>query len=264
MVPRRGRRIRLTDRDRWLLEAVAKMRFLRTTQLARLGFGGSRWAAAKRLRPLFDAGLIRVWVRDLARENVYSLDRAGARVLGENHPDGTFAVPRGLDGHLEHLLYINEVRVVLALTLPTAGGELVSWRSDWELRAGTRVRVVPDALFAVRWTGNGDQTFALEIEHQSKSPRAFLKKVLRYGSGRSGFGLDRAPVLVVAVEEKWAERYREALGLSRLERRIWFTTLDLLNDKGAGGAIWQVTAGEERHSLRSLTSLPYSKEGGKT
>jgi hypothetical protein len=237
------------------------MRFASTTQLARLGFGGSRWAAAKRLRPLFDAGLMRVWVRDLAKENVYSLDRAGARVLEETHPNGTFVVPRGLDGHLEHLLYINEVRVVLALTLPQAGGELVSWRSDWELRTGTRVRVVPDALLTVRWTGNGDQTFALEIEHQTKSPRAFLKKVLRYGVGRSGLGLDRIPVLVVAVEEKWAERYRATLGLARLERRVWFTTLGLLTDKGAGGVIWSSAGGEESHSLRSLFSRPYSKEG---
>jgi hypothetical protein len=238
------------------------MRFATTGQLAQLGFGGSRWAAAKRLRALFDAGLVRVWVRDLAEENVYSLDRAGARVLEGAKPDaGSVHIPRGLDGNLEHLLYINEARLTLALTLPQAGGELVSWRSDWELQSGSRVRVVPDALFTVRWTGNGDQTFALEIEHQTKSPRAFLKKILRYGIGRSGLGIDRMPVLVVAVEERWAERYREALGHAGLERRVWFTNLGLLTDKGAGGAVWRSAAGEERHSLQSLTLLPYGKEG---
>jgi hypothetical protein len=56
-VPRQGHRVRLVERDRWLLEALAKMRFLTTRQLARLAFGGSRWAANKRLRKLFDAGL---------------------------------------------------------------------------------------------------------------------------------------------------------------------------------------------------------------
>jgi hypothetical protein len=239
------------------------MRFVGTTQLARLGFGGSRWAAAKRLRALFDAGLVRVWVRDLSKENVYSLDRAGARVLGAAHPEtGAFAVARGLDGHLEHLLRINDVRVTLALTLPAAGGELISWRSDWELRGSTRVRVVPDAVFTVRWAGNGDPTFALEIEHQTKSPRAFLKKVLRYSTSHSGIALHGIAVLVVAVEEKWAERYRAALGHSGLERPIWFTTLELLIDQGAGGVIWRAAAGEEeQYSLRSLSSRRHGKEG---
>ena len=73
--------IRLQDRDAWLLGALGRMRFLTTSQLAQLGFGGSRWAANKRLRRLLDAGLVRVWVRDLAKENIYSLDRAGAKTF---------------------------------------------------------------------------------------------------------------------------------------------------------------------------------------
>lgn len=238
------------------------MRFASTTQLARLGFGGSRWAAVKRLRSLFDAGLIRVWVRDLAKENVYSLDRAGAGLLrNAGQTNGAVAVPRGLDGNLEHLLYINEVRLALALTLSQAGGELVSWRSDWELRTGSRMRVVPDALFTVRWDEKSDTTFALELENQTKSPHAFLRKVLRYGVGRPGLALEGVPVLVVAVEMKWAHRYREALGHAGLRWRAWFTTLDLLIEEGAGGIIWRSATGEENHSLRTLASLPYGKEG---
>lgn len=74
---------RLTERDAWLLEALATMRFLTTTQLARLFFAGSRSAANKRLRRLFDAGLVRVWVRSLSQDNVYSLTRAGLNALRE-------------------------------------------------------------------------------------------------------------------------------------------------------------------------------------
>ena len=47
---------RPTPRDAWLLEALGKMRFLETRQIARLAFGGSRWAANKRLRKLLDRG----------------------------------------------------------------------------------------------------------------------------------------------------------------------------------------------------------------
>src|SRR6185312_12792681 len=40
-----GRAIRPQERDRWLITALGKMRFLTTSQIAQLGFGGSRWSA---------------------------------------------------------------------------------------------------------------------------------------------------------------------------------------------------------------------------
>jgi hypothetical protein len=106
--------IRIQERDRFILEALGKMRFLTTAQIAALAFGHSRWAANKRLRKLLDAAFVRAWVRELAKENVYSLDRLGARTL-----DGDGRVPRRLDGTIEHLLGINQVRSALALALPT-------------------------------------------------------------------------------------------------------------------------------------------------
>src|SRR5713226_4851410 len=101
---REPRRLRLTRRDPWILEALGKMRFLTTTQLARLAFQGSRWATNKRLRKLLDRGLVGVWVRNLAQENVYSLDRAGLRLLTEQDENASWSVPRGLEGNLDHLL----------------------------------------------------------------------------------------------------------------------------------------------------------------
>ena len=71
---------RLRESDYWLLEALAKMRFLKTSQITKL-FQKSRWTTNKWMRKLVDAGLVRVWVRSLAEENIYSLDRAGARML---------------------------------------------------------------------------------------------------------------------------------------------------------------------------------------
>src|SRR5438034_9164107 len=116
--PRRRRRdlrgavrVRPTGRDEWLLEALAKMKFLTTTQVAALAFHQSRWSTNKRLRRLFDAGLVRVWVRALARDNVYSLAPAGARLMRASQPDDRApACPTRLDGNLDHLLAINEVR----------------------------------------------------------------------------------------------------------------------------------------------------------
>jgi hypothetical protein len=266
-VRRHERVVRVTPRDAWLLEAVAKMRFLETRQLARLAFHGSRWAANKRLRKLLDRGLLRVWVRDLARDNVYSLTRAGAAlVANEQDEDASWAIPRGLDGNLEHLLAINEVRISLALGLAEVGGEIRYWRSDWELRALSRGRIVPDALFALGWVGQGhSQTFALEIDNATRSPRRFVGKLLKYGAlrvrGRDLYGVRDFLTLVVGREERWIERYRQALAHARLGFRVWFATLPLLGREGALGPIWITADGEERYSLRRLASLPYGKEG---
>ena len=176
------------------------MRFLTTAQLAQLFFEGSKWAANKRLRKLLDAGLIRVWVRDLAQDNVYSLRRAGARRLSESVKDeDALGVPRGLEGNLDHLLYINQVRIAFALGLPAVGGELAGWRSDWELRAEHRGRLIPDALFTIRWEHAEVQSFALEVDNHTKSVRGFVRKILAYASvtTRGLYGLADFATLVI-------------------------------------------------------------------
>ncbi len=269
---RRGHRrpdrriLRLTERACWLLEALGKMRFLTTSQVAGLGFNGSRWAAQKRLRRLFDRGLVRVWVRDLASDNLYSLDRAGATVLdGQSHESGAWSTPRGLNRNLEHLLAINQVRVFLVLGLQELGGEILWWRSDWELRTRFRDKVIPDALFLIEWVGMGKQVFALEVENCSRSPRKFITKILRYRSlvARGGglYGTADFITLVVGRDDRSLERYRISLGHAQLSSRVWFTALEELEANGAGGAIWRSLGADRCHSLRDLSTLPYGKEG---
>src|SRR5436190_24303772 len=80
-VTERSSKIRVTARDLWLLEALAKMRFLTTGQLARLYFNGSRWSANKRLRKRLDAGQLKAWVRNLSEENVYSIIKNGLSAI---------------------------------------------------------------------------------------------------------------------------------------------------------------------------------------
>jgi hypothetical protein len=261
-----GRRSRLTERDLWILEGVGKMRFVTTSQLARLHFEGSRWAANKGLRRLLDARLVRVWIRELAKDNLYSLAPRGARHLqeqdGEEGP--RWSVPRGLDGNLDHLLAINQVRVSLALSLPEAGGEIAWWRSDWELRGHGRERVVPDALFEIRWDDGGEMAFALEVDNRTKSPKAFITKMLRYRSalarGRGLYGVRDPVTLLVCRDPRWLERYRLQVAHTRLGSWIWFASLAELEAAGVTGEIWQGAEGPEKYSLRTLAFLPYSKE----
>jgi hypothetical protein len=250
----------VTERDVWLLEAIGKMRFGTTGQLAALGFGGSRWAANKRLRKLLDRGLVRAWVRNLSEENVYSLTRLGTRFLAERGGSAEPA-PNGLDGNLTHLLATNDVRVALALGLPAIGSELRWWRSDWELRAHFRERVIPDALFAVT-RSDEDQVFALELDNRTRSPRRFLAKILAYASvrGRGLYGVHDFLTLVVGRDPDWLARYREAVRTTGIGRAIYFATLETVK-AGALGPVWVSINADEPLSLRELITLPCSKEG---
>jgi hypothetical protein len=241
------------------------MRFLTTRQVAKLAFRGSRWAAQKRLRKLLDAGMVRVWVRDLATDNVYALARRGARILGASDGQHGARMPRGLDGNLDHLLAINQVRISIALGLDAAGGELGWWRSDWELRGRLRSRLVPDAVFVVRWEGR-DQAFALEVDNQSRSPRTFLGKLVGYASlilrGGDLLGVSDFLALVVVSDNRWLGRYLEAVEQARMGGRVWFATLEALRDGGGDAPSWR-TLDREGYSLRMVASLLYGREGSK-
>jgi hypothetical protein len=154
------------------------------------------------------------------------------------------------------------VRIALATGLSQAEGELSWWRSDWEFSRRGRQTIVPDSLFAIRWTGVGEQVFALEVENRSNSRRAFVRKILRYGASqpRNASSLADSMILVVVRDQQWMERYRLALGFTRQEPRIWFATLEALEKKGVSGRIWENAVRAEGHSLRDLASLPYGKD----
>jgi len=258
--------VRLTERDAWILEGLAQMRFLTTSQLAKLYFSDSRWSANKRLRKLLDSRLVKAWVRSLSQDNVYSLTRKGLEALDEEKLDleQEVRVPRDLDGNLDHLLAINEVRIALALGFSRSNEEIIWWKSDWELRAGSREKLIPDAIFMIRWEVGHKRPYALELDNQSKSPRNFLKKVVAYTSRKyqpqNTMGLTDSIILVVGKDPKWLERYRSLTGEVGLRVRIWFTTLDELKGKSVEDAIWKPPKGEETYSLRELTFYPYGKD----
>lgn len=247
------------ERDRWILEALAKMRFLTSTQIAKLFFGGSRSITNRRLRRLFDAGLVRVWVRNLAQDNVYALAPSGRNDLEEfEDPAASLSCPRRLDGQLDHLLAINSVRIALAMSL--TDGVLAWWQSDWELRRYGSDESVSDARFAISWPGTGELRYALEVEYHTRSPRTFLRKMLRRARTQTGAlrnRTDDAMVLVVGRHPSWVERYRQAVATLTIGHGVWFSTLTEVEQEGADAAIWRPASGEQSAQLRALTNCPY-------
>ena len=94
--------VQLTERDAWILEMIKKMIFVTTCQIALLYFAGSRWSANKRLRRLLDGGFVRVWVRSLSEDNVYSLTHRGWLALERVCTKAPSTVAARSDGTLDH------------------------------------------------------------------------------------------------------------------------------------------------------------------
>jgi hypothetical protein len=152
--------------DLFILDAFAKMRFLTTTQIATLAFDWSRWAAHKRLRKLLDGGLIRVWARSPNKENVYSLDREGAKLFGESP-----SIPRILDGTLDHLLGINQVPSLAPSRSPAwAENSFAGARTGNSGPSSARRSFLTPCSRSAGTTAFF-QHFALEVERHSRSTR---------------------------------------------------------------------------------------------
>lgn len=200
----------LRSRDVDILLALAKMRLLRTSDIARLFFSATG-TAQKRLRRLFDAGLVRAFVPELAAENRYALTALGHALLveaaGDDDVPPLLPTPRVDSRRLTHLDMLNGFRIVLARSAPDLGASLNRFRPEWELRAeDPHAAIVPDALLTLDEFGKR-YVVALEVDVGTESPQLVLKKLERYAAARiqrrAIFGVSQvAPLILVQTTRR--------------------------------------------------------------
>ncbi len=217
----KGRGLRLKERDLDILLALAKMRLLKTSDLARLYFSAVG-TCQKRLRRLYDAGLARAIATDLAAENRYALTRLGhgllVRALDEGAVPAFRSAPR-VDGRtLKHLDMLNQYRIGLAKGCASRGVRLVRFMPEWDLRAmAPDARLIPDAMFELA-LAEERMIFALEVDTGSEPPTTVRKKLEAYAShtlgGTTIFGAAQ-PVVLFVVPTK-----RRALALARASEGV--------------------------------------------
>ena len=212
---RKGVRVKLTDRDRDVLLALARFRLARTSQLYRYAFASTRRdTAATRLRRLFDSRHVSVVRSGPLAENLYRLGPVGRQVLlAEEVRLG--AVPRG---GLEHHLAVVESWTRLA-TDP--GIELARCLPDWELREELglgELAVIPD-LFSLVRLQRLLVPVAIEVDCGTESGSVLRSKAERYAAlwGRSPglFGWERFAVLMILHDPR-----RRALATGAF-KKVW-------------------------------------------
>lgn len=214
--PDRGFRVQSRDVD--VLMALAKMRLLRTSDLTRLFFD-AKGTCQKRMRKLFDEGLVRAIVTEVSDENRYALTPMGHTFLAEAIDDDVprwRPAPKVKGRELTHLDLLNGYRIALALGAAKTGGSIVRFTPEWDLRSQTpQADLIPDAAVVLDLPGGRRVEVALEIDAGTIAPSLVAKRVAKYEARRMMrtpvFGLAAPVVFLVAVTSRRARSLARAL-----------------------------------------------------
>jgi len=205
----------LTDRDLAILHAVTQQRLLTVTEVTWLFFSkggaagrGPASAAARRLRVLYDAGLVARVFRPVRlgegqKAIAYTLDRAGAYELaraGLMPPEALVVRRRQVEPlFYDHTLAVARVWAALgAASAATRGLRLAHWRGESELRqasaaegqrqleagereAGGAGPLIPDGAFHLTLEAEGARVlrarFCLEVDRATEERREVTAKL---------------------------------------------------------------------------------------
>lgn len=181
---RRTRRsLRPTKRDLGVLHALGRMKLLSTRQLMAL-FSWSRSTINKRMRRLYDAGLVSCFAPQLGGENSYGLSRNGRDALieaGHESEDMRYQVMTRLGRtNLKHLGLINDFWILLATKGLEDGRKLARFYPEWEIRPASTSGLCPDAIFALRNSEGRVTHDALEADLGTEARSVLQSKIKRY------------------------------------------------------------------------------------
>ena len=210
---------RLSDRDRQILAAIQRYRYLLTGQLQRLYFikaatsSAAHRAATRSLKRLRELGLVDHLARRIGGVRagsaglVWHITHAGERLIYlESHtltPTKRFFEPSPY--FLSHSLAVAEVAVSLTelcrehqtMKLTTLQPEPECWRTFSEYGAIQSLK--PD-LFAITVSGQYEDRWFIEVDLATESPSKIVSKCERYHKYyRSGLEQQEAEVFPLTV-----------------------------------------------------------------
>jgi hypothetical protein len=186
--------LRLTQRDRQIINAVYTHRMLTTSQIGRLLFSsdsdlpyGGLKRCQHRLKLLFHHGYLYrdeqpIKLSEGRRPLIYTLDDRGIKMLaGELKLERKVVRKRSCPqltatSRLRHLKKCNDVRITITLAAQDQGVEIKEWLDDYDqhqdhdrvtlkgpLGGELKVAVIPDAYFWL-WTGKNHYHQCLEVD----------------------------------------------------------------------------------------------------
>jgi hypothetical protein len=259
--------IQLTNRDKQIILAVYRYRFINAQQIEALLFppdqekGRSRkQACQRRLQRLFHHGFVTriplpIVLGAGRAPYVYALDEHGADIvaveLGIDRPNVAWTPSDNQVKplFLDHVQAINTVRVVVERLRVCRGVTVVRWLNEGALQAkemkdklpyrmhGARMtRIIPDAYFALAVSPDAPAAhFFLELDQGTMSNSRWRDKILAYlhfrQSGRSEkyFATRNFRMLTVTTSIRRLENLKRTTEKAQGGQHFWFTTKDQIS-----------------------------------
>jgi hypothetical protein len=248
----------LQNRDRHLLEELASMRVADREQVKCVaGFSSTR-KTNERLFSLTRTGFLRRFFQGSAaggKRALYALSPKGAEFVGTPYRGPRRGRDEFLvaDTFVAHQLEINRIYCLLKYQpIPTEDAKFVKWSSFFESIASD-IRLIPDGYVEILAR---EQTVAafLEVDLGNESRSVWVAKVRTYlqyavsGVFQTKFGQPQFRVLVAADSTRRMNSLRAATA-AITEKIFWFTTLDLIRERGMWTSIWERPKGNSPQPL---------------
>ena len=280
--------MRVTARDQQIIQMVYEYRLVSSEHIEALLFRspqprGRRSSCQRRLQLLYHHQFVgRLALPVIMSEGrtpfVYVLDEAGitwvaahlgvARATAGWQPKSTRLGPLFID----HLLAINDVRVVVAALAQSSDLTLAEWISEADFRGaafkervpfkmrGARVtRTYPDGYFRLAVRENKPEAhFFLEVDQGTMSATRWKEKITAYtqfrsrGLSETHFGTQNFRVLTVTTSDRRLANLKRATESAEGDRYFWFTTqayIDIWKPKTFLEPVWSVATQEGTHAL---------------
>jgi len=263
----------LTTRDRGIVCAVYRHRFLRRDQIAAVFFPASPQAQARTLVSSCNARLQRLFHHhylarsmrmgyDGSTQAVYALDRRGAELVAEILGVDLAGIrwsPKQKRSELyfrDHTLAINDIWVAFELAArETAELAIIDWTMDgpelWdevrETSTGKRLPVRPDAYLPVAFGGRRAHFF-LEVDRATMSNRRIAEKIRAYrlywkgGGFRERYGASSFRVLVTAPSAQRRDNLRRTAAREGAQRMFLFAVHGEVQEQGVLAPVWYTAA----------------------
>jgi hypothetical protein len=280
-----------TRRDVAILEALCQYRALTTDQISALLFAPTTHTKCReRLQKLFHHGYLfrreqLQFPSEPRKPLIYFLDRGGVNKLAEFYQ----LSPKELDfdpddRHLkylfiDHMLSINDIRIVLNQSVKANGYTLVTSRDERTLErahkkdvititklngAKLTTRLYPDYFFALQ-TERGVMPRFLEVDRSTETVRAtneqtrsWIGKVDRYlayyyqGFFKKRYNTESMGVLTITQSEERLQNLKRATEEREGRSEFWFTTFDRLNRANTDiltSPVWERATTSELYSV---------------
>lgn len=270
--------MKLTERDKRIIEWVYLFRFLTMDQIKLLEFGDvSKTACQRRLTLLYHNRYLSAIYKPThsgfgSSKRAYCLSKRGKDVVAFMFDGTDTRTVKWNEKNnqveiyfLEHTLAVNDIRVAFTISARSLGYSF-EWIPEWELKAlkekvrdpekpGKFLPINPDGYFILR-DHNRKARFCVEADRATETNRRWKDKARGYveyvqtGQYFKRYNAESLRVLTVTTSQKRLENLLTATKAVKGASFFWFTTKDKISNTNViTDMIWKKDSQQELSKL---------------